>query len=80
MVVSVIAAISANLSKSKNAEGRIVAAEACCAELEGLQALVEFQQVRFDEAVKLYQHYVATIPFVAETTRKKRSVRPHRSH
>ena len=78
MVVSVIAAISANLSKSKNAEGRIVAAEASSAELEGLQALVEFQQVPFEEAVKLYQHYVATIPFVAETTGKKHAVRPPR--
>lgn len=78
MVVSVVAAISANLSKSKNAEGRIVAAEACSAELEGLQALVEFQQVAFDEAVKLYQHYVATIPFVAETPDEKRSARSRR--
>ena len=66
MVVSVIAAISANLSKSKNAEARIVSAEACNAELEGLQALVEFRQVSLEEGVKLYQQYVARIPFVAD--------------
>jgi hypothetical protein len=74
-VVSVIAAISANLSKSKNAEARIIHAEACNAELEGLQALVEFQQVTLEDAVKLYQQYVARIPFVAEKVpSKKRSV------
>ena len=81
-VVSVIAAISANLSKSKNAEARIIHAEACNAELEGLQALVEFQQVSVEDAVKLYQQYVTRIPFVPETLpRRKRSVpsqrRPH---
>ena len=66
MVVSVIAAISANLSKAKNAEARMVSAEACNAELEGLQAPVEFRQVSLEEAVKMYQKYVARIPFVAE--------------
>lgn len=68
MVVSIIAAVSANLSKARNAEARIINAEACSAELEGLQALVEFQQLSLEEAVKLYQQYVARIPFVPETT------------
>lgn len=74
-VVSVVAAISANLSKAKDAEARIIHAEACNAELEGLQALVEFRQVSLEDAVKLYQQYVASIPFVSETTPgKKRSM------
>jgi anti-sigma-K factor RskA len=72
MVVSIIAAISANLSKAKSAEPRIIGAEACNAELEGLQALVEFHQVPLDEAVKLYQQYIARIPFVPETVRSKK--------
>jgi hypothetical protein len=67
LVVSVIAAISANLSKAKNAEARIVSAEACNAELEGLQALVEFREVSLQEALRMYQQYVAKIPFVADT-------------
>lgn len=71
MVTSVVAAIFANLSKSKNTEARIVSAEACNAELEGLQTLVEFQQVSMQEAVKLYQQYVARVPFVAETPTRK---------
>ena len=64
MVVSVIAAISANLSKSKNAEAKIINAEACNVELEGLQTLLEFHQVPIAEAVKLYQQYVSRVPFV----------------
>lgn len=71
MVTSVVAAISANLSKSRNAEARIVSAEACNAELEGLQTLVEFQQVSLPEALKLYQQYVARVPFVVETPSRK---------
>jgi hypothetical protein len=67
-IASIIAAISANLSKAKNAEARIIHAEACNAELEGLQALVEFQQLPLEDAVKLYGQYIASIPFVPETT------------
>jgi len=71
MIVSVIAAVSANLSKSRNAEARIISAEACHAELEGLEALVEFQQVPLEDAVKLYQQYIARVPFVSDTTKAK---------
>jgi hypothetical protein len=71
MVASVIAAISANLSKSKDAEARIVSAEACCAELEGLQAMVEFRQVSLEEAVTLYQQYITRVPFVPEQLPRK---------
>jgi hypothetical protein len=69
MIVSVIAAISANLSKSKNAEARIVSAEACHAELEGLETLVEFEQVPLDDAVKLYQQYISRVPFVSDAAK-----------
>jgi hypothetical protein len=68
MIVSIIAAISANLSMSKNAETRIISAEACCAELEGLHTLVEFGQMSLEDAVKLYQEYIAKVPFVTDTT------------
>jgi hypothetical protein len=78
-IVSIIAAISANLSKAKNAEARIIHAEACNAELEGLQALVEFQQIPLEDAVKLYGQYVARIPFVPETTPSKKRVPSQKS-
>jgi len=68
MIVSVTAAIFANLSRSKNAETRIINAEACCAELEGLLTLIEFGQMSVEDAVKLYQQYIAKIPFVPDTT------------
>jgi electron transfer flavoprotein alpha/beta subunit len=67
MLISIVAAISTNLSKSKNTEARIVSVEATNAELEGLQALIEFDQVALEDAVKLYQQYVARVPFVSET-------------
>jgi DNA repair ATPase RecN len=66
LVASVIAAISANLSKSKDAEAPIVSAGACNAELERLQAMVEFRQVSLEEAVTLFQQYITTVPFVPE--------------
>lgn len=64
LVVSVIAAVSANLSRAKGAETKIINAETCRAELEGLQTLMEFQQVPLPEALKLYQQYVAKVPFI----------------
>jgi hypothetical protein len=71
MIASIVAAISANLSKSKNAEARILNAEVCNAELDALQAAVEFQQIQLEDAVKQYQKHIAKIPFVAEQTPAK---------
>jgi hypothetical protein len=80
MIASIVAAISANLSKSKNAEARILNAEVCNAELDALQAAVEFQQIPLEDAVKQYQKHIAKIPFVAEQTAAKgRSSRRVRS-
>jgi hypothetical protein len=66
MIASIVAVISANLSKSKNLEARILSAEVCNAELDALQAAVEFEQIALVDAVKQYQKHVAKIPFVAE--------------
>lgn len=63
-VASVVAAVAANLIRSQDTQGRIVSAEACRAELEGLETLVEFEQVSTAHAVALYQQYVAKVPFV----------------
>ena len=78
-IVSIIAAISANLSRAKKTEARIIHAEACNAELEGLQTLVEFQQIPLEDAVKLYGQYIARIPFVPETTPSKKRVPSQRN-
>ncbi len=68
-VASVVAAITANLSKAKNSTARIVNAEVCNAELEGLATMVEFGQVPLEEAVELYARHVSRIPFVPEERR-----------
>jgi hypothetical protein len=65
-IVSLIAAITTNLSRSQDTAERIASAEAVNAELEGLQTLVEFGQVPVLDAVKLYQQYVTKIPFVEQ--------------
>jgi hypothetical protein len=70
-IVSVVAAISANLSRSKNVESRIVSAETANSELEGLLALIEFNQVPLKEAVKMYQQIVTRVPFVPEEAPSK---------
>ena len=66
LIVSLVAAISANLMKSQDLIARLSAAEACNAELEGLQTLLEFQQLPLKDAVSLYRQYIAKIPFVEE--------------
>jgi hypothetical protein len=64
MAVSVVAAISTNLYKSHDVAGRLSKAEACNAGLEGLETLVEFGQIQLGDALKLYQQYVAGVPFI----------------
>ena len=71
LVVSVVSAIAANLVKRQDAVARISAAEACGAELEGLQTALEFDQVTLPVAVKLYQDAIAKIPFVPELPQER---------
>lgn len=66
MLVSLVAAISVQLNKSQDAAAQLSAAEACNAELEGLQTLVQFAQLSVRDAAELYQQYVTRIPFVEE--------------
>ncbi len=66
MVLSIVAAITTNMLKSRDVAARLTKAEAANAALEGLEALVEFGQVQVKEAVNLYQQYVAEIPFIPE--------------
>jgi hypothetical protein len=69
LIVSLVAAISTNLSKSQDLASRVTAAEVCNIELEGLRAFVEFRDLSVGEAVELYQQYVTKIPFVEEAPR-----------
>jgi hypothetical protein len=66
LAVSIVAAITTNLSRSQDTAHRIASAEAANSELEGLRTLVEFGQIPIGEAAKLYQQYVTKIPWVEE--------------
>ncbi|MDP8922603.1 MAG: hypothetical protein M3O34_06960 [Chloroflexota bacterium] len=64
MILSIVAAVATNLYKSHDVAARLAKAEASNVALEGLETLVEFGQISTAEAVKLYQQYIAEIPFV----------------
>jgi hypothetical protein len=64
MIISIVAAISSNLYKSHEVASRLANAQACNAELEGLETLVQFGQIPVKEAVGLYQQYITRIPFI----------------
>ncbi len=66
LVVSVGAAVMANIAKSQDADARLSTAEAAGAELEGLATLLHFGHLPLDDAVKLYQQYTIKIPFVPD--------------
>lgn len=64
MLVSLVATISMQLSKSQDTAAQLSAAEACDNELEGLQTLLELAQLPVRDATDLYIKYIAKIPFV----------------
>ena len=64
MLVSLVATITVQLSKSQDAAARLSAAEACDTELEGLQTLLELEQLPVQDAANLYVKYIAKVPFV----------------
>ena len=66
LLVSVGGAVLTNLSKSQDDVARLGAAEAVNAELEGLSSLLEFGSLSVDDGVKLYQSYIARIPFIED--------------
>ena len=66
LIMSVVAVISANLGKSKNAESRIVSAETSNSELEVLALWIESDKVQLEEAVETYKHSVERVAFVPD--------------
>jgi hypothetical protein len=66
MSVSLVSAISTNLYKTSDVAARLSRAQACSAALEGLETLVEFGNLPVNQAVKLYQQYVAGVPFIQD--------------
>jgi hypothetical protein len=66
LLVSVSGAVLTNISKSQDDVGRLGAAEAVNAELEGLSSLLQYGHLSVDDGVKLYQQYIAKIPFIED--------------
>ncbi|MGY1609984.1 hypothetical protein [Geodermatophilus sp. SYSU D00700] len=66
LVVSVTAAVSANLEKSSDLQARIGAAQAAAAMLAGLQARLQYGRLAVEEATEEYRDVLAGISFVPE--------------
>lgn len=64
VLLSVAAALATNFANSHSLADRVSAAETCRAQLEGLQDTLSFGNIAVDEALKLYQQYVAQVAFV----------------
>lgn len=66
LLAAVAAALAVHRARSRDTAHRIAVAEAVDAELDGLQTLLEFGQLPVFDAVRLYQGYVAKIPWIEE--------------
>ena len=64
VIFSVAAALATNFANSHALAEKVSAAETANAQLEGLQVTLNFGHIAIDEALKLYQQYVAQVPFV----------------
>ena len=73
LIVSLIAVISSDLSKSHDLSARVTAAEACNAELEVVLTSLQFGRLSVKDAVEQYHQCVSKIPFVEELPEPVRS-------
>ena len=73
LFVSLVAAISANLSKSHDLAARVTAAEVCSMELEGVLTSLQFGRLPVKEAVVQYHQCVSKVPFIEELPHTLRS-------
>lgn len=64
VLFSLTAAVATGLANSHELAARVTAAEVCNAELAGLEGALSFGHLRLDDAVQLYQQYIAKVPFV----------------
>ena len=61
---SVAAVIATNMSKSHEIATRLLRAQATDAKLEGLETLIEMDQIGIEKASSLYIQYLDDIPFL----------------
>jgi len=63
-VCSVAAAIATNMSKSHETVSKILRAQTCDAKLEGLETLIDMDQIDLQKASSLYTQYLPEISFI----------------
>lgn len=63
-ICSVSAAIATNMSKSHEIASRILRAQTCDVKLEGLETLLEMDQIDMAKASSLYTQYLPEISFI----------------
>jgi hypothetical protein len=73
MLMSVVAAVSTNLANSHSVAAKVSAAEACNAQLEGLQTALNFGRLPLEDAIQLYQQYATQVAFVDDVEDKTTS-------
>ncbi len=64
VLLSLAAALATNLANSHALSAQVSAAEACSAELDGLESALAFGHLPMDDAVELYRQYVAKVSFI----------------
>ena len=75
MLLSLVAAVSTNLANSHSVAAKVGAAEACNAQLEGLQAALSSGRLPLEDAIHLYQQYTSQVAFVDDVEAKRTSER-----
>ena len=63
-LLSLLSIIAANLYKSNDIASRLGKAQVCEAKLEGLETLLELNQLAIKEGATQYTQYIAEIPFI----------------
>jgi hypothetical protein len=76
LLVSLVSAISSNLSKSQDLAARVTAAEVCSTELEAVLTSLQFGHLSVEDAAEQYHQCVSKIPFVEEPPDKPRAPGP----
>lgn len=64
VICSLTAAVATGLANSHELTARVSAAEACNTELAGLEGALSFGQLSLEDALRLYQQYIAKVSFV----------------
>lgn len=66
MILSIVAAITNNLNRSRELASHLAKAQAASLLLEKLENSLEFKQIPVSQAAKLYEQYIVDLPYIQE--------------